>query len=155
MFSKLFSSKSVGPTEPIFPVDNFSIFKLEVDDSLAIATMNTAYNSYPNKKFFPWSAQVLFEILDKNENGHPTEEEAEILNELEDKVEAFFKENHVVHSIGRLTRNGFRDVFYYLSKPNFSEIETKIFFDQISAIRPVNFYLDEDTKWDKVAEFIS
>lgn len=60
----------------------------------------------------------------------------------------------MVHFIGRLTRNGFRDIFYYLDKPNFDQNKTKIFFDEIYAIRAVNFYLDEDSKWDKVAEFI-
>ncbi len=155
MLNKLFPRKaSSKPSEPIFPENNFGILQLEIDDSLAIASINTAYNKYPNKKFFPWCAQVLFEISDKNENGHPTNEEAEVLNELEDKVEAFFKENHVVHFIGRLTRNGFRDIFYYLDKPNFDQNKTKIFFDEISAIRAVNFYLDEDSEWDKVAEFI-
>lgn len=155
MLNKLFPRKaSSKPSEPIFPENNFGILQLEVDSSLAIASINTAYNQYSNKKFFPWCAQVLFEILDKNENGHPTNEEAEVLNELEDKVEAFLKENHVVHFIGRLTRNGFRDIFYYLDKPNFDQNKTKIFFDEISAIRAVNFYLDEDSKWDKVAEFI-
>lgn len=154
MLNNLFRRNQDRPVEPIFPKDNFSILKLEVDNSLALASINQAYNKYPNKKFFPWCAQVLFEIQDKNENGHPTSEEAEVLNDLEDKVDAFFKENHVAHFIGRLTRNGFRDIFYYLDRPNFDQEKTKIFFDEICAIRPIDFYLEEDKKWNKVSAFI-
>lgn len=154
MSDNLSPNEASKPVEPIYPATNFGILQFDVDNEMAIASINIGYNNYPNKEFFPWCAQILFEILDKNENGHPTAEEAEVLNELEDKVEAFLKENHVVHFIGRLTRNGFRDIFYYLDNPDFDQSRTKKFFDGISAIRPVNLYLDEDSEWDKVAEFI-
>ncbi len=154
MLKNLFQPKNDKPVEPIFPEDNFGILKLEIDNFLALASINQAYNNYPNKKFFPWFAQILFELQDKNDNGHPTNEEAEVLNDLEDKINIFFKENHVVHFIGRLTRNGYRNIFFYLDNPSFDQDKTNTFFDEISAIRPMDFYLKEDKKWNKVSAFI-
>ena len=48
---KLFQGNK--PTEPIFPGENFSIIKLSLPDGLAFATVNKAYENYPNKSFFP------------------------------------------------------------------------------------------------------
>lgn len=85
MFKKIFGNSS-SPSEPIIPAENFSVLKLTIDDSLVLATINTGYDNYPNKKFYPWYTAVLMEVGDKNENGHPTNEEAELLNSLEDKI---------------------------------------------------------------------
>jgi hypothetical protein len=140
--------------KPIFPKESFGVWETEMDGAFALAVINAGYNRYPNKKFFLWSAQILIETGENDENGYPSANEAELLNMLEDWIEAFFKENHVTHFIGRLTRKGYRDIFYYLDRPNFDQYKTKKFFDEISAIRGINFYLKEDEKWDNVAQFI-
>jgi hypothetical protein len=155
MFKKLFSSKAEpGLVEPVFPTENYSIFKLTVDNGLAFATMNTGYNNYPNKSNFPWCAQILLSIQDKNDNGHPIDEEAVVLNDIEVRITEFLKRTQVVHPIGRVTRNGERDIIYYIDKPKFNQKETKEFFDEINAIRNLNFTLEEDAKWKLVGAFI-
>lgn len=153
MFKKLFGGNS-SPVEPIVPKENYSIFKLDID-GVAIATINTGYNNYPNKKFYPWLATITFEIVDKNENGHPTNEEAEILNSLEEKITTFLSQNNVAHKIGRVTRNGERDILYYIDKPNFDSNKVEDFFDTINQIRPLNFELLKDEKWENVSAFIN
>ena len=155
MFKKLFSSKiKRQPVEPIFPRENYSIFKLDLDEGLAFATMNTGYNNYPNKNYFPWCAQILLSIHDKNDNGHPTDEEAVVLNDIEEKITDFLKKTQIVHRMGRVTRNGERDIIYYIDTPRLNKKETKEFLDQINAIRNLNFTLEQDPKWEFVASFI-
>ena len=153
MFKKLFGNSS-SPSEPIIPKENFTIFKLTIADGLALATINTGYNNYPNKKFYPWYATILMEIGDKNENGHPTNEEAELLNSLEDRITEFLGQTQIVHRIGRVTRNGERDIIYYIDKPAFHQDKTKEFFDSINSVRAVNLTIEKDKRWDNVAAFI-
>ena len=145
------SQKIYGPTEPIYPGENFAVRQVETEEVVGIVTVNQAYENYPNKKYFPWCAQLLLEYKDKNENGHPTDQEAEVLNEIEDKIENFLKEKHKVHFIGRVTRKDFRDLIYYIDQPRLDPEGTKIFFDEISSIRGVNFNLDEDPEWKFVS----
>jgi hypothetical protein len=155
MFKKLFGKKNESqPSEPIFPGEAFSIFKLDLKDGLAFATINTAYNQYPNKKYFPWCAQIVIDIHDKNNNGHPTDYEAGILNELEDRITQFLRRTQTVHPIGRVTRNGERDIIYYIDQPKLDQKETKDFFDQINAVRNLNFSLEHDPQWEFVGGFI-
>jgi hypothetical protein len=156
MFKKLFRIGSTlkSPIEPIFPMENYSIFKLTIDNSPAFATINTGYNDYPNKIIYPWYAEIIIDINNKNDNGHPTNEEAEILNQLEEQITGFLKQTQTVHPIGRVTRNGERDIFYYIDEPNFDKKKIKDFFDSINTIRPMNFTLKEDKKWSNVGAFI-
>ena len=155
MFKKLFSSKiKSGPVEPFFPKENYSIFKLDMKDGLAFATINTGYNDYPNKNHFPWCAQILLSIHDKNDNGHPTDEEAAVLNDIEEKITDFLRRTQKVHRIGRVTRNSERDIIYYIDEPRLNQNETKEFFDEINAVRNLNFTLERDPKWEFVGGFI-
>ena len=64
------------PVDPIFPGESFSILKLNVPDGLAFATVNKAYDNYKNKSFYPWLAGVEIQVIDSNENGHPTDSES-------------------------------------------------------------------------------
>ncbi len=156
MFKKLFNigSASTDPVEPIFPTERFSIFKLTIEGGLALATINTGYDNYQNKSCYPWYTAVTMHIHDKNENGHPTNEEAEILNNLEEKIVEFLKRTQIVHAVGRVTRNGERDIFYYTDEPKFNPGNSREFFDAISAVRLVNISVEKDKKWSNVAAFI-
>ena len=160
MFKNLFGKKksepekSFGPTEPIYPGEQFTVGQIDTDEGIGFVNVNQAYENYPNKKYYPWCAQLLLEFKDKNENGHPTDKEAEILNELEDKIESFLKRNHKVHFIGRITRKDFRDLIYYIDEPRLDQEETKTFFDEINSLRGVNFNLDKDPDWNFVSGLI-
>ena len=155
MLNKLFGNgRKKVPVEPIFPAENFTIFKLNLEEGMAFATINTGYNHYPNKSLFPWCAQILLVIQDKNENGHPTNEEAALLNEIEEKIAEFLRQKHTVHMIGRVTRNGERDILYYIDKPKLDMEETKAFFDRINEIRNLNLTLENDPEWKLVGAFI-
>ena len=93
--------------------------------------------------------EVVMEILDKNDNGHPTNEEAKILNDLEDQITSYLKQTQTLHSIGRVTRNGERDIIFYMDKPKLDGNTAKEFFDSINAIRPINMKLKKDKKFTK------
>lgn len=160
MFWKLFSKSSPvdNPVteilEPTYPGEHFTIFRLEMPEGLAFATINQAYDHYPNKLLFPWCTQLILAINNKNSIGHPTNREARQLNDLEDKIARFLKKRHQVHYIGRVTRNGFRDLFYYLDQPMFDHAETEQFLESIKAERGVYFKLERDENWEFVSAFI-
>lgn len=152
IFKRLFRKKS--PIEPIFPVESYSLLQLKVGGDIGFATINTGYHNYQNKKFYPWYAAILIEIGEQNENGHPTEEEAALLNSLEEQITAFLRKSQVVHQVGRVTRKGKRDIIYYIDKPNFNNTVLKEFFDAINLIRPLNLTVEKDSTWTNVAAFI-
>jgi hypothetical protein len=156
MFKKLFGKSSNHKLEPesIIPKENYSIFKLELEGGLAFATINAGYDNYCHKKAYPWYAVVVMEIQDRNENGHPTNEEAKVLNDLEDRITQFLNKTQTAHKIGRVTRNGEKDIIFYLSNPRLDPAETKIFFDSMNVVRPMNFTVEKDESWKNVKAFL-
>ena len=114
-----------------------------------------SYDKYPNKKYFPWFVQVTLELVDFDEQKMPTVAESNVLNDLEDKMENFIAEKHKTHFIGRITEDGFRILFFYIDTPRFNQEVTSKFFDQIQAIRKVNFNMEKDPTWNNVSAFIN
>jgi hypothetical protein len=148
------SNKNDQPTEPIFPGESFSISKLTLSDGWGLATFNNKYNQYPNKVFFPWHVLVELEIVDKNDNGHPVDTDAERLAKLEEEILSFLQQKHTVHFLVRVTRNGFRDLLYYVDQPKFEQAEVNAFCDNIMKERGINFRMEKDPTWTAVSGFI-
>ena len=142
------------PTEPVFPGESFSIYKMDFAEGWGLATFNKKYDQYPNKLFFPWHVLIELEIIEKNDNGHPVDTDAEKLAILEDDILTFLKQKHTVHFLGRVTRNGFRDLLYYIDKPKFEQSEVNAFCDNIMKERGINLSMEKDPNWTAVSGFI-
>ena len=153
MFKNLFSKSS--PIDPIIPDEHFSIFKINLENGWGLASINKAYDDYPNKRHFPWYAIVNIDVEDRNENGHPTDKEAELLNRIEQSISEFLNKGRIVHFIGRVITPGQRDLLYYTDNRKFDPQETRTFFDSINALRPINFEIHKDPEWKLVRSFIS
>lgn len=154
IFKKLFGIKDISqPSEPIFPGESFSILKLTFPDGWGLATVNKAYDNYPNKSLYPWHVLVEIEVMDKNENGHPTGSEAEKLNKIEEDIEKILKQSQTVHFVARIIRNGFRDLLYYIDEPRLKQSDISAFCDNIMKERGINFTMREDPEW-KLVGFI-
>lgn len=157
LLQKLFgqgNKSNSQPSEPIFPGESFTIFKLTFPDGWGLATINKKYNNYPNKSFFPWHVLIELEIVDKNDNGHPIDTENEKLIQLEDEILEFLKQKHAVHFLGRVTRNSSRDLLYYIDSPKFEQVEVNTFCDNIMKERGINFSMEKDPKWTAVSGFL-
>lgn len=148
------SNQSTEPIEPIFPGESFSISKIDLPEGWGLATFNNKYNDYKNKVFYPWHVLVELEVIEKNDNGHPVDTDAEKLNQLEDEILAFMQGKHTVHFLGRITRNGFRDLLYYIDTPKFNQDEVNSFCDSIMKERGINFGMEKDPKWTAVSAFV-
>jgi hypothetical protein len=151
-FKRLFQKSQ--PIEPIFPGESFSILKINMPDGLAFATVNKAYDNYRNKGFYPWLAGVEIQIIEMNQNGHPTNPEGDRINQIQVEFEAFLKQKHTIHSVARVTRKGFRDLFIYTNTPKLTQDEVTIFFEGILKEREVNFSFQADPHWKAVSGFI-
>lgn len=145
----------VTPTEPIFPKENFSIFQLNMPDGFAIATVNTAYKNYQNKKCYPFLVGIELEVLEKNSNGHPGDIEGQRLNEIQTDFEELLKQQQTVHSVARVTRDGARDIMIYIEKPVFSEKAVTDFCNNIRKERKMLLSVQRDESWKSVSIFFN
>jgi hypothetical protein len=155
LFKKIFGSPVKSKLiEPIFPGENFSILRLNMSDGLAFATVNMAYENYPNKAFYPFLVGIELEVLEKNENGHPNDADASKLNQIQDEIEEFLKQRQTVHPVARVTRNGTRDILIYIDSPKLTKEEIRLFCDRIQKDRPINLSIEKDPTWSSVSGFL-
>lgn len=154
MLRKFFSKKLQGPSQPIFPKESFSIFKLTLPDGWGLATINKGYDHYPNKQYYPCHVLVELEVVNPNENGHPTDEEASRLYTIEEEIVGLLKQYQTVHVIGRVTRKGFRDLLIYTDEPKTPEEQIFGYCDSITKERAINFEMSNDKTWKNVSTFL-
>ena len=126
MFKSIFS-KRLQIKEPVFPGEMYSIFKLNLEDGFGLATINKAYDNYHNKALFLWYAIVNIHLENQNENGHPTDREAEVLIIMEESIKGFLQQSKTVYFIGRVTRRGEMDLLFYLDSRKFEKTEQRTF----------------------------
>ena len=130
-----------------------SVIQFEVDNKLCFATINQFFKDYKNKQAFPYSLWLTVETLEKNVNGHPTNEEATLFNNLEDGlVEAFDGKTPFCY-IGRTTKDGYREIMFYVSdKQKASEIIAE-FVKKNKFGRKIQYEIKEDKNWESVSGF--
>lgn len=150
-FKQVFGSrKSLLPAEPVFPGENFTLYQLDLPEGPSFASINQSYDYYPNKAFFSWHVLIELEVIDKNAYGHPVDTELSKLALLQHAITTFLSKYQTVHLVGRVTRNGFMDLLYYINTPVLSQEEVDAFCNGIMKERGINFTLENDPGWNNV-----
>jgi hypothetical protein len=127
-----------------------TVAKFEIDGKLCFATINQYFKDYKHKDRFPYSLWVTVETLQRNTNGHPTNDEAEVFNNLEDSLIKSFAESIPFCYIGRTTRDGYREVMIYVSdKQKATEVMNR-FIDANSFKRKIKYEIDLDKEWKSI-----
>ena len=102
------------------------------------------------KSDYPWFLWIEIDTKDKNENGHPTRDEAEFLNQMEDLIDAELKKVCTSHYIARTTLNGSRELLYYVDDPEKANPVLQRLVSDQNRITQFDYKMKEDKEWDKV-----
>lgn len=118
IFSNLFGQKKIE--------QNWTFYLTNMDDKPASIALNLALNEVLPIKKFPNLSWITIKLENPSQNGLTTNEEAEILGNLEDEILKLIPEKSNIF-VGRITSNGFRDFYFYTeSQENFKNSAQKI-----------------------------
>ncbi len=134
-----------------YPIERFRV--VESSDSngyLIFITANFSYLDFKYKKEFPWLLMITLPVLEYNENGHPTGEEAEALNSFENFLEHEIRETCIAHYIGRITLYKKRELYYHVNVPEALNSRLNQLLHQPDVTRDFDFRIEKDEEW-KVA----
>jgi hypothetical protein len=138
-----------------YPGDRFDVIEHTDDNGyLTFITANFAYKGFAFKQQFPWFVRITLPLEEYNENGHPTEDEAEALNTFEDYVESILKARSITHYIGRTTLYKKRELLYYVSDPVVAKAALEEVTEESEAWRKFQFAVENDAAWRQVAYFL-
>ncbi len=97
------------------PKENWCLQKTEDESqNLVFIASNLGYRNFSHKVDATWLLQVNITTKQQNPKGHPTKEEALVLNDVEDQITATLRGVSQVHFIGRATIRGSRELVYYV-----------------------------------------
>ncbi|WP_018758021.1 DUF695 domain-containing protein [Paenibacillus terrigena] len=103
------------------------------------------------KSEYPHLKVLRIPIKNPGERGTPINEEADLINDLEDKIN-----NEIIDfgfNVGRITTYGLRDVFYYFSKQyELDKVAEKYFLEHGYEIEALN--IKEKNPWDFYFDFL-
>ena len=143
----------VGSTLDNINNSQHSIIQFQVDNKLCFATINQYFKNYKSKSAFPFSLWVTVETLEKNDKGHPLDAEATLFNSLEDSLIDHFVTRTPFCFIGRTTRDGYRELMFYVSDKDKATEVMNAFIKKNTFKRKIEFAIDQDTTWESVGGF--
>lgn len=143
----------IGSTIENIDNSQHTVIQFEIDNKLCFATINQFFKNYKDKNSFPFSLWITVETLDKNENGHPTGEEAFLFNNLEDSIISHFASRTPFCFIGRTTRDGYREIMIYVADKDKATETMNSFVKENTFNRKITFEIGPDPTWESVSGF--
>jgi hypothetical protein len=141
--------------QDIFPKESYTIrqFK-DAEDNLCYISFNAAYKGYKYKNDYPYALFIDVETRDQNENGHPTDTEADIFEDFEESLVKEISKLTSFHYLGRSTLNGRREIFGYIDKPEKVAAYLGKLRDSGQAPRKFDYTIEEDKEWKQVSSLL-
>jgi hypothetical protein len=129
------------------------LLEFEVEHKTCYALINQYFKAYKYKSDFPFSLWITVETKNKNSNGHPTEGEALLFNQIEDSLIAKLEAVTQFCFIGRTTRDGYREIMFYGADGKKLLEIMNTFVHENPFDRIITFEIDDDDTWENVSGF--
>ena len=143
-----------GKAPERFPEDALTIGQGERDGRPAFVMLNLAYRDYSFPSDYPWHLEIEIAFEDANEHGLCTDDEAQVLNAMEDRIEAALRETGAVHYIARQTWNGLRMIDYYVENGEAAEHALEALATAGQLDRTFTFEVKRDDEWSICQPFL-
>jgi hypothetical protein len=126
----------------------FSVLQGDVDGHPMFATIDTGLRNSTERQYLPFFFSISTPLINPNNDGLPSGNDADNLNSWEDAVEARLRSAGRLAFVGRVTWNGHRELLYYLAtqQPAIDDLKT---LAESHSTRPFAFTSEHDEKWTK------
>lgn len=127
------------------------VIQFEIDGKPCFATINQAFKSFKNKQAFPLSLWITVETQQRNPNGHPTNDETTLFNNIEDSLIETFDKKTPFCFIGRTTRDGYREIMFYVRDKQRASETMDNFIKANRFKRTIKYEINRDENWESVS----
>ena len=147
-------SQIIGSTIENINNSEWSVAEFWVDDEKCFVSVNQYFQNYPSQSNFPYCLWITVGTKEQNDNGHPTSDEAQLFNQLEDSVILQLDGKTPYCFIGRTTMNGYREIMIYVSDKEASSELLNNFIKTNQFGRTIEFEISPDESWNSVSGLI-
>ena len=136
------------------PDEVFAILEWTQDDLPAICVVNQALANFEPKVVFAWHLSIIVDCAELADNGMPTSDEKEILDQIGDYFDAHIKADGNALFLARITWNGTRQFLYRVYDPEVANALLMDVIDNQKNIRPFDFRMEHDQNWKYAKYFL-
>ncbi|WP_242929360.1 DUF695 domain-containing protein [Pontibacter vulgaris] len=135
----------------IIPEEEYSILEFEQEDLPGVAVINSALRDFEPKQVFSWHLSIMLELEDLAENGMPSPQEQEIVDEFGDKLDALIKgpnkEKPNALFLARITWNETRELIWRVFDPEIANNDIQQIIKGGNTPRQFDYRMDDDEDW--------
>ncbi len=136
--------------------DHYTIFEAQAEDGTPfIMNINTSVLQWDKKASHPWLFYIDLHYDGKNNNGLPSPEQSEEMNELEDKLMEFLPNKDGNIYIGRTTGDNNRRIYFTCKEFRTSIKNIENFISNHSNDFTIEYDFYKDKYWKKFNKFMS
>lgn len=140
----------------IIPDEKPLIIEFIQDHFPGVAYINRALKDFQPKAVFRWHLSIMFDIEDAVENGMPSKQERELLDEfgeiLDSNIKGSEKEKPNALFLARITWNKTRELIWRVYNPKLTDEYLQQIISSNSSPRPFEYRIEHDENW-KLAEW--
>lgn len=134
--------------------EHWDVYFGYIEDQLASVLLDMDIWQEIDTEEYKHASCLRVKLKDANEDGFPSDAEAERLNKLEDAVIEFLYGKNVVN-VGRVTTNGARDVIFYADQNQLGCLtESAERFMKPAGYEFEIFEIEEDETWEFYFDFL-
>ncbi|NOQ73604.1 MAG: DUF695 domain-containing protein [Crocinitomix sp.] len=153
IFSRLFSKKEKAISQINEKPDHWDFYFLNVDDVISSIYLNLSLAEKSKNSSYGTLFWFSLKMNNPREDGLSSQEEFDFLQKFEDNLISFVSNNIDGTYVGRLTTNGRRDFYFYVSDGAILESSIPLFMEGFS-----NYAYESrsimDSEWEQYYNFL-
>lgn len=143
-------NEELDDSSSVVDSERWETFSYRSDDALVVSTFDVSAGDI-DRESLPYCARIIIPIANPRDSGGPTDEEAEVLWQLEDDLTAILDENNVAcRLVARLTHSGERELVFQLA--DYEEFRPPV-GAWMETIEDYEFSVSEHDGWEFFDEF--
>ncbi|MCO5950038.1 DUF695 domain-containing protein [Mucilaginibacter flavidus] len=140
----------------IIPDEKYTVLEFLQEDSPGVALINRALRTFEAKVVFGWHLSLMIDFEDIIENGMPSQQERNVLDEFEERFSSLLKgtdlEKPNALFLARITWNKTRELIWRIYEPEAANKLLETIIEQNQFSRTFDYRLECDKDW-KLAEW--
>ena len=133
--------------------DNWVFYPSNVENESATFLVNLGVPEQIDTQLFRWRIDVTLAFQSEREDGFPSSETADQLNDAEDQFIAALSESLGAVNVGRLTRSKRREVYFYAPSAENADSEVRR-HAAAAGLSVSEVRIEEDEDWTAFYEFL-
>jgi hypothetical protein len=137
-----------------FPQPIYNLYDTSRDGLPAIVVVNAALRDFPHRHLFVWYLSVIIQPVEVADQGMPTPEESEILNQVGDEIEDAVLDYRNALFLARETWNNSRQLIYLVHDPEIANTALQELIAREDQKREWEYMMKQDMEWEFAELFL-